>query len=133
VTHLVEHLGHVTLAELRVVDGVDEGRHALDGGVLGAGRHRQERLEHLHPAVLGPLGAPRPGHDVLQGAVLPVVLLLLHGDVVAEQVTERILAAAGNLVLRLPHRLAGEVLRLPGELLDLRVGGVEIAHRLSGA
>src|SRR5262249_45888923 len=82
---------------------------------------RQEQLLPLQPALLHLAEHVAPDGPIL-GAVDPVVLLLLHREVRAKDLLQRV------LLLRLLERVVGAVLRyrlvvlrLPGELLDLLV------------
>ena len=128
VANLVEHLRHVALAKLRVLDRVDELAGALHGGVLAEVHHRHRDLHDLHPATLRLGGRIGPRERVLERAVLSVVLLLLHRKIVAQQVAERILGLRGNLVAGgVADRLL-RVGRLPVEIFDSVVSFDEASH-----
>jgi hypothetical protein len=126
VTDLVEHLRHVALAELGVLDRVDQLAGAFHGRVLAEVHDRERDLHDLHPARLGLRRSVRARERVLERAVLAVVLLLFHREVVAQQVAERILRPRRDLVLRRVADRLLRVSRLPVEILDpiVRFDGV---------
>jgi hypothetical protein len=121
VADLVDHLDGEPVVDLGVRHRVDGQRHGARGGDLRERDDGEEQLLPLHPALLDlaeHVAADRPVHR----AEHAVVLLLLHREVGAQDLLERILLG------RLLERVVGRVLvdrfherRLPGELLDLLV------------
>src|SRR5262249_44227107 len=119
------------VVELGVGYRAEQQRHRPRRGDLRQRDDRQEQLLPLQPALLHLAEHVAPDGPVL-GAVDPVVLLLLHREVRAMDLLQRV------LLLRLLDGVAGAVLgyrlvvlRLPGELLDLLVspGDALATHR----
>ena len=127
VPHLVDHLGLVALAQLLVVDGVDELGARLARRVLGEVDDGEDDLEQVQPAALGHRRGVDPREHVLERAVLAVVLLLLHGDVLADEGAEWILRPRGDPVLRrvavTPLLVGGRPLQVLDALVGLGCGG----------
>ena len=122
VPHLVDHLDRLAVVQLRVGDGPEQQRHRPGGRDLRQRDDRQEQLLPLQPALLHLAEHVAADRAVLR-AVDPVVLLLLHREVGAEHLLERV------LLLRLLERVVRSVLRdrlvvlgFPGQFLDLLVG-----------
>ena len=122
VPDLVDHLDCLAVVQLRVGDGAEQQRHSPSRGDLRQRDDGEEQLLPFQPALLH-----LPEHVAADGAVLgavhAVVLLLLHREVRAQDLLERV------LLLRLLERVVRSVLRyrlvvdrLPGQLLDLLVG-----------
>src|SRR4051812_24307546 len=120
-TNLVDHLDRQAVVQLGVRDRPDRQRHRAGGGDLGEWDDAEEELLPLHPALLD-LAEHVAADRAVHRAEHAVVLLLLHREVGAQDLLERILLG------RLLERVVGRVLvdrlyegGLPGELLDLLV------------
>src|SRR4029079_2961517 len=121
-TNLVDHLDGQPVVDLGVGHRVDRQRHRARGGDLRERDDAQEDLLPFHPALLD-LAEHVAADRAVHRAEHAVVLLLLHGEVGAQDLLERVLLRG------LLERVVGRVLvdrlderRLPGKLLDLLVG-----------
>ena len=131
VTYLVDHLDRLAVVQFRVGHRAEQQRHRPRRRDLRQRDDRQEQLLPLQPALLHLAEHVAPDGPVL-GAVDAVVLLLLHREVGAQDLLQRV------LFLGFLERVVGAVLgyrlvvlRLPGELLDLLVspGHTLATHR----
>ena len=128
VPNLVDHLDRLAVVQLRVGNVAEQQRHRPGRRDLGERDDRQEQLLPLQPAFLD-LAEHVAADGAVLGAVDPVVLLLLHGEVGPQDLLERVLLLC--LVERVVRSVLGDrlvVRRLPGELLDLLVG---LGHTLA--
>src|SRR4029079_1578516 len=121
-TNLVDHLDGQPVVDLGVGHRVDRQRHRARGGDLRERDDAQEDLLPFHPALLD-LAEHVAADRAVHRAEHAVVLLLLHGEVGAQDLLQRVLCRG------LLERVVGRVLvdrlderRLPGELLNLLVG-----------
>ena len=121
VTDLVDHLNREAVVDLRIRNRVDGQRHRAGGGDLRERDDAQEELLPLHPALLD-LAEHVAADRAVHRAEHAIVLLLLHREVGAQDLLERVLLRC------LLERVVGRVLvdrlherRFPGQLLDLLV------------
>jgi len=119
VTNLVDHLDRQAVVQLRVGNRVDHERHRPRSRDLRERDDAQEQLLPLHPALLH-LAKHVPPDRAVHRAEHAVVLLLLHREIGAQDLLERI------LLLRLIEYIVSRELldgrderRLPGQLLNL--------------
>src|ERR1700755_3048486 len=121
-TNLIDHLDRQPVVDLGVGDRVDRQRHRASSGDLGERDDAQKELLPLHPPLLD-LPKHVPADGAVHRAEHTVVLLLLHREVGAQDLLQRVLLRG------LLERVVGRVLvdrlderRLPGQLLNLLVG-----------
>src|SRR6185295_305067 len=122
VPDLVDHLDGQPVVDLGVGHRVDGQRHRPGGGDLRERDDGEEELLPLHPALLD-LAEHVAADGAVHRAEHTVVLLLLHGEVGAQDLLERVLlrglleGVVGRVLIDRLHER-----RFPGELLDLLMG-----------
>src|SRR5919112_1158166 len=121
VTNLVDHLNREPVVELRIGHRFGQERHGPRGRDLGERDDAQEELLPLHPPGLH-LTEHVPANRPVNGAVDPLVLLLLHREVGLQDLLHRFLRlSVRERVVGLVPRVLLDVRRLPGHLLYLVV------------